>query len=263
MSSLRLGKGGTLATWDLIYKSRRKILFAGPDEDTAKLWTKIDGTISYNSTTILEVLLREGRLPGYAVHNLNSVAPFRDLKVHDNGNDLSLSVRILKGGDIQAALTILGDKIRTYVDWSNVKKKEFEEKYEEETRSANGEDALETIDLMYVEMESALINSFDKKLQHLVDCAYVEALATNREEGGHTPDLKRAFGLWLWDWKYCHPEAKDLRKGYVELLALYHRLFTPEKNADLPAPNNKRELQKYVKLTEACIKAGKSSPIYP
>lgn len=232
MSTVQIGRGGVQATWDLIYSSRQKILNAArqkilnaASEDTAPMWAKIRGATLTNSDTILQSLIEKGRLPGHALHNSNSVAPFRDLEAQDHGNDIELRVRLPKGGDLKAVLTVLGDCLRAYTD-----------------KHPAGEAAQED-------------------LQHQLDRALMEAMAGNREEGGHTPDLKRAFALWLWDWKHAHPEAKDLRKGYKELRALCDRLYKREKNAHQPAPTNTRELQKYIVLTEACIKAGKSLPI--
>ena len=225
MSAVRIGKGGVQSTWDMIYCSRRKILYAGPEEDTASMWEKIRGASTTNSDTILQTLIEKGRLPGHALHNANSVAPFRELDACDNGNDIELSLTLTKGGDIKNTFKILGDRLQGYVDKHPAGKVSQED------------------------------------LQHLLNCAHMEAMAGNREEDGHTPNLKRAFGLWLWDWKQSHPEAKRLRRGYKELSELCDRLYDREKNAHLPAPNKERELQKYIALTEACIKAGKSLPL--
>ncbi|NCC05656.1 MAG: hypothetical protein EOM37_16815 [Proteobacteria bacterium] len=266
MSSIRLGKGGTQATWDLIYKSRQQILnnFAKEPDSTAGTWVprsiehengfnekkwvkikngievyndydglneairydrwvslresifkKINNTQTLNSDKILEWLIKYHHLPLSSVNNLNSVAPFRDLEVHDNGNDLSLSVRLPKGGDIKEVLAILGGRLRSYVD-----------------KFPAGEVS-------------------DEELQHLVDCAHAEALAANREQKGKdVPDLTRAIGLWLWDRSKTHPHEGNE--------ALKKSLLTEH---PLPDEVDEGHFYRLIKHAEKCIAAGKALPL--
>lgn len=266
MSRIRLGKGGTQATWDLIYKSRQQILINYAKEpDSAKgtwvpryvehengfyeikwvkikngievygdydglneairydrwvsmrdkLFKKFNNTETLNSDKILEWLIKYHHLPLASVNNLNSVAPFRELEVHDNGKDLSLSVRLFKGGDIKEVLEILGSRLRGYVD-----------------KFPAGEVS-------------------EEELQHMVDCAHAEALAANREKKGkNVPDLIRAIGLWLWDRSKTHPHEGNE--------ALKKRLL-----AEHPLPDEVDEGHFYrlIKHADKCISAGKALPL--
>lgn len=215
MSTVRIGKGGTQATWDLIYSSRRKILYAGPEEDTAPMWAKIRGASTTNADVILQTLIEKGRLPGHALHNINSVAPFRNLEALDSGNDIELQVRLPKGGNIENVLKILGGRLQGYVD-----------------KHPAGEVSQD-------------------ELQHLLDCALMEAMAGNREQSGkQVPDLKRAIGLWLWDRSKTHPHEGNE--------ALKKRLLAEHQ---MPDKVDEDHFYRLIKHANKCITAGKALPL--
>ena len=216
MSTVRIGKGGTQSTWDIIYGSRKKILYAGPEEDTASMWEKIRGASTTNADVILQTLIEKGRLPGHALHNINSVAPFRNLEALDNGNDIELQVRLPKGGNIENVLKILGGRLQGYVD--------------KHPASEVSQD----------------------ELQHLLDCARMEALAGNREQSGkQVPDLKRAIGLWLWDRSKTHPNENN--RQHADALFEIFPLLNGEMDIN--------HLDRLIRWTTACITAGKALPL--
>ena len=216
MSAVRIGKGGVQSTWDMIYCSRRKILYAGPEEDTTPMWEKIRGASTTNSDKILQTLIDKGRLPGRALHNANSVAPFREMDARDNGNDIELSLRLPKGGDIKKVLEILGDRLQGYVD-----------------RNPAGEVSTD-------------------ELQHLLDCAHMEAMAANREQKGkQVPDLKRAIGLWLWDRSKTHPG-----ESYERMADALFKIF-PSMNGEADA----QHFYRIINRTSDCITAGRVLPL--